>query len=158
MAICTLQEDDIRTALHRIPAPRATAMKCPEKFTRSACETRAGWDTLARPERGITSRDEDTSMADFIIGENLLGDSIWPEPALTAAGLAAPEGYIGLHVENLMVRELYRHNQCIRLLDERPADGRVLDCSAAWHWAIDHQRYFAAGFWEQVGLGEPREG
>lgn len=85
---------------------------------------------------------------EFTIGINLIGDSIWPEPSLSALGEQRDEP-VRLHVTNPAVRELYRHNPHITLMEE--PGGITLDCSRAWHWAISNKEYFGAAFYEQVG-------
>ena len=86
--------------------------------------------------------------AEYTVGENLLGDSIWPEPALSALGEQRGEP-VRVHVERLNIRPLYEHNPHITLTDE--PGGHLLDCSAAWHHAIGTNSYFASGFFPQTG-------
>jgi len=90
-----------------------------------------------------------TDPADFTVLGGLLGDGIWGEAALSAAGAADPRGYINVHVANPVIRPLYEHNPHICLVDE--PGGLVLNCSDAFWWAAGRERYFADGYFLQVG-------
>lgn len=90
-----------------------------------------------------------TDAADFTVPAGLIGDSIWPEPALSVAGSADPRGYVNVHVTNAVIRPLYEHNPHIRLVDE--PGGVELNCSDAFWAAAGHERYFADGYFSQVG-------
>lgn len=90
-----------------------------------------------------------TDPADFTVLGGLIGDSIWPEAALSAAGSADSRGYVNVHVGNPLVRPLYEHNPHICLVDE--PGGVVLNCTDAFWNSAGHDRYFADGYFNQVG-------
>lgn len=92
--------------------------------------------------------------AEFDIKNGLLGDSIWPEPALADLGRRRGEP-VRLYVPDKFL-PLYEDNPDIVIADE--PGGVLLDESAAWKWASDRRTYFSLGFWPQVGLEGPDEG
>jgi hypothetical protein len=98
--------------------------------------------------------------ADFTVKAGLLGDSIIPQPALSAAGAANPCGFVNVFVGTEAVRPLWEGNPHawegdphVRLVDE--PGGVVLDTSDAFWWASSRDRYFGDGYFPQVGLPAP---
>lgn len=89
--------------------------------------------------------------AQYTVSAELLGDSCWPEAALSAYG--ALNGGVSVHIANKAARTLYEGHPHIRLADE--PGGKVLDCSEAWWWSMRAHRYFADGYWPQLGLEPP---
>ena len=90
-----------------------------------------------------------TDPADFTVSAGLLGDSIWTEPALSAAGAADPRGYVNVHVGTELGRPLYEHNPHICLVDN--PGGIILNATDAFWNSVGHDRYFADGYFPQVG-------
>lgn len=86
---------------------------------------------------------------EFTVPVGLLGDSTWPEPALSALGQSRGRP-VAVFIGTEAVRPLYERNPWIDLSHE--PGGVILDSSRAWHWAINNRRYFAEGFFEQVGI------
>lgn len=87
--------------------------------------------------------------ATFDITAGLLGDACLAEPALNAYGLRHG-GSVNVYIKNEDVHPLYANHPVIRIVDK--PSGNRLDESRAFSWAVDNRRYFAEGYWPQVGL------
>lgn len=94
----------------------------------------------------------------ILIEDGLIGDSILQEPAITARAIR--DGHpIVVYVKNIHIRELFNNNPFIFLTSCPPVndDWIRLSASDAFSWANQHNSYFGAGYFPQLGMVPRRD-